>query len=203
MPKIRASTVAEHRAQARAAVLDAFDALLDERGYEAITLSDVAGRAGMARNTIYNYAPDKAALLAAAFARSGTSLGQEIGHIAEDRARPAAERLAMVVRLLLVRFTRGTQRLLLLHNVARTLSDDARAELAAPFDVVRVHVLRIVRDGVAAGEFAPPADLELTFELMVGVMQAATLRVAHDPGAAGVTVESVTTFLLNAIRPAG
>ncbi|MFC5825306.1 TetR/AcrR family transcriptional regulator [Nonomuraea insulae] len=200
MPKIRAGNLAEHRTLTWNALLDSFDALLDERGYEAISLSDVATRAGMARNTIYNYVDDKAGLLAAAFERSGRSLSEEIGRIAEDRDSPAAMRLSNVVRLLLVSFASGTRRLLLLHDVSAALPAAERAKLAAPFDAVRTHVLRIVVDGIDAGQFAPVADAELTFELMVGTMHAAVLRVVRAPGTADATAEVVTPFLLNALR---
>ncbi|GAA3667512.1 hypothetical protein GCM10022224_034670 [Nonomuraea antimicrobica] len=200
MPKIRAGNLAAHRALTWNALLDSFDSLLDERDYEAISLSDVAARAGMARNTIYNYVDDKAGLLVATFERSGRSLSEEIGRIADDRTLFAATRLGEVVRLLLVSFAGGTRRLLLLHDVSTAMPADERAKLAAPFEAVQTHVMRIIVEGIDAGEFGPVDDVELTFELMVGVMQPALHRVVSDPESAGATAGVVTHFLLNALR---
>ncbi|MDX5318498.1 MAG: TetR/AcrR family transcriptional regulator, partial [Actinomycetes bacterium] len=59
MPRILADSLAEHRTLVRARILDAFGAELHENGYAALTLAHVATRAGIARNTIYNYAADK------------------------------------------------------------------------------------------------------------------------------------------------
>jgi AcrR family transcriptional regulator len=46
-------------------VFDSFSQLLYERGYDALTLADIAKTAGMARTAIYNYFPDKETLLLA------------------------------------------------------------------------------------------------------------------------------------------
>ena len=59
MPRILADSLAEHRTLVRTRILDAFGAELHENGYAALTLAHVASRAGIARNTIYNYAADK------------------------------------------------------------------------------------------------------------------------------------------------
>lgn len=51
------------------AALDAFLALIGERGYEAVTLRDVAEKAGLGMAELYRVHPDKAALVAAFLAR--------------------------------------------------------------------------------------------------------------------------------------
>ncbi|MGM0386623.1 MAG: TetR/AcrR family transcriptional regulator, partial [Actinomycetota bacterium] len=70
MPRILADSLAEHRTLVRARILDAFGEELHDNGYAALTLADVAGRAGIARNTIYNYAADKNELMLAFVERS-------------------------------------------------------------------------------------------------------------------------------------
>ncbi|MEE3921402.1 TetR family transcriptional regulator [Micromonospora sp. BRA006-A] len=55
MPKIQASTVAEHRAAQRAALLDAARALLSEHPEQIPSLADVARHAGLARSSAYSY----------------------------------------------------------------------------------------------------------------------------------------------------
>lgn len=63
MPRISADSVAEHVAQQEAAVLNAALELFLERGYEHVTLADIAARIGLARNSLYRYFPDKAHIL--------------------------------------------------------------------------------------------------------------------------------------------
>lgn len=53
MPKIAAPTVAEHREQIRAALVDAAEAIL--RAGEPLTAGVVSAAAGIARNSIYRY----------------------------------------------------------------------------------------------------------------------------------------------------
>ncbi|GGK74112.1 TetR family transcriptional regulator [Sphaerisporangium melleum] len=54
MPRIRASTVAEHRAAQHRALLDAAREILAETG-QPPTLTQVAARAGLARPSLYQY----------------------------------------------------------------------------------------------------------------------------------------------------
>lgn len=63
MPRIAAPTLAEHRELIRQRLYTAFAELMRERGYDAITLSDVAAAAGVSRTAIYNHVRDKEALL--------------------------------------------------------------------------------------------------------------------------------------------
>jgi len=63
VPRIKAASVAEHVAEQEAAVFNAAIALFVERGYEHVTLADIAGRIGLARNSLYRYFPDKAHIL--------------------------------------------------------------------------------------------------------------------------------------------
>jgi AcrR family transcriptional regulator len=65
VPKVTGGSVVAHREATRAAIFTAFARLVYERGYDTITLADVAGAAGMSRTTMYNYFPDKDALAVA------------------------------------------------------------------------------------------------------------------------------------------
>lgn len=58
MPKIATPTLAEHRELVWQRLYTAIAELMRERGYDAITLSDVAA-AGVSRTAIYNHIRDK------------------------------------------------------------------------------------------------------------------------------------------------
>ena len=63
MPKIHAASVAAHRAQQRAALLDAARELLAEGDASKVTFTEVARRTGLARNSVYKYFTDRRELL--------------------------------------------------------------------------------------------------------------------------------------------
>ncbi|WP_066943791.1 TetR/AcrR family transcriptional regulator [Microtetraspora fusca] len=64
MPKISAATVADHRANQHAALLDAARAILAEQGVQALTPAAVGSRVGLARSSVYRYFASTADILA-------------------------------------------------------------------------------------------------------------------------------------------
>lgn len=63
MPRIRAATLAAHRAGQRRALLDAAKDILVEAGGDALSLSSVAARVGLARSSLYQYFDSRQDLL--------------------------------------------------------------------------------------------------------------------------------------------
>jgi AcrR family transcriptional regulator len=57
--------VQSHRQEVRQAILDAVGQLVEQQGVLAVTMSEVAERAGIGRATLYKYFPDVQTLLAA------------------------------------------------------------------------------------------------------------------------------------------
>lgn len=65
MPKISAASVADHRAQQRAALVRAAHELLEEGDAARVTFGAVADRLGLARNSVYKYFGSRQELLEA------------------------------------------------------------------------------------------------------------------------------------------
>ncbi len=65
MPKIIGGSLEEHRERMHELIFSSLAALLRERGYDTVTLADVAAAAGIGRTAMYNYYPDKETLLIA------------------------------------------------------------------------------------------------------------------------------------------
>jgi AcrR family transcriptional regulator len=85
VPKLWNETIAAHRAAVHDAVLDAVAALVAEHGLASVTMTEVAGRSGIGRATLYKYFPDVEAILTAWHER------QISRHLAElTEAREAA-----------------------------------------------------------------------------------------------------------------
>lgn len=74
--------------EARAAVLEAADDILAERGFAGVTIEGIAARAGVAKQTIYRWWPSKTDILfealaedaAAHFTVRGDDLGSDLRH---------------------------------------------------------------------------------------------------------------------------
>lgn len=94
MPRIEAPTVAEHHAMRRAALVAAARELFADGGAAAVTPAAVAGRAGLARTSVYQYFPSTDALVAAAleatFAAANGALAEAVARAGDPRARVRA-----------------------------------------------------------------------------------------------------------------
>lgn len=185
MPRISEESLAVHRQRAEARLLDAWAELMSEHGYEATTLAMVAQRAGMARNTVYNYFASKEALLRAYVEREVAQVVPRVT-AAVDAEVGARRRLATLVAQQLGYFSdQGAA----LHPPAGSLSPAAEAALAGHFEPIRRLIGRILREGVHEGELRP-LDTEHTTELVLAVLDA-----FRDPLASGQMSHQAATEL--------
>ncbi|GII31171.1 hypothetical protein Pmi06nite_46130 [Planotetraspora mira] len=97
MPKLWTETIDAHRAAVRDAALDAMAALVAEHGLVALTMSQIAEKAGIGRATLYKYFPDAQAVLTAWHERQITAHLDQLAAVA-DQAAPAVVRLQAVLR---------------------------------------------------------------------------------------------------------
>jgi AcrR family transcriptional regulator len=65
VPKVWADTIEEHKEAVRRAVLDATETLISSEGLAGISMSRIAGEAGIGRATLYKYFPNTQEVLAA------------------------------------------------------------------------------------------------------------------------------------------
>ncbi len=150
MPRVTGGSLEEHRRTARARVFDAFSRLLYERGYDAITLADIAETAGMARTSMYNYYPSKEALLVAytddEMARFVNDLRIELHRSPEPIAR-----LRLFVRRQLEYF--ATHHLPPGGALRDVLSGDAFRRIYEHARTLEDILRQILTDGAADGSF--------------------------------------------------
>ncbi|WP_157245221.1 TetR/AcrR family transcriptional regulator [Nonomuraea typhae] len=141
MPRISAATIGEHRAQTQDRILQAVSRLSRVQGIDAISMTDVAGEAGITRTVLYNYYPDKAALLLAFTERVTQYFLDSYERELPEDASPA-DRLRAFIRLQLAG--------LLAHphpgaaDLSATLGPDAYQQLAehvAPMQRVLEEIL--------------------------------------------------------------
>lgn len=196
MPRIKGATFQAHHEQVWTDLTAATGALLTERGYDGFNLGHVAARAGIARNTIYNYAKDKAALAAKIAQHASRDILARIDEIAAG-PEPAPRRLAQIVDTLMRAFDTPAVRLML-HSPATAVPQDVLEHPEGPFAQVAAVVERVLREGVTEGTFRPVGDVVLTTHLLSGVVRAGAERTA-----AGADIEqvlpAVTDLLLAAL----
>lgn len=82
MPRIKGASIGEHHELVWAGLAGALRELLTERDYDSITMGHIAERAGLARNTLYNYGRDKGALVTALTERVGRPTVARVAAIA-------------------------------------------------------------------------------------------------------------------------
>lgn len=193
MPKIIGGSLAEHRAQVRARLFAALASLMAESGFDAVSLADIAARAGVSRTAVYNHVPDKEALLLAFIEHETASYLDRLRH-ALDGVEDPEEQLRVFVRQQ-VRLKREYH----LGPGSDLRSVVSRATLVRLRDhAVQVEeVLRgILSAGIATGRL-PDQDLDAVVPLVNACLRAHGLP---EPDAdADEAVEATEAFVLRAV----
>ncbi|MEV0587643.1 TetR/AcrR family transcriptional regulator [Nonomuraea sp. NPDC050310] len=195
MPRITAATIGEHRAQTRDRILQAVSRLSRVQGIDAISMTDVASEAGITRTVLYNYYPDKAALLLAFTERVTHYFIESFERELPADASPA-ERLRAFVRLQLAG--------LLAHphpgaaDLSATLGPDAYQQLAEHVAPMQAILVGIIADGVESGDFHAP-DVPATARMVLAVIGAERVPLISGTIALEDASAMVTGFVLRAL----
>lgn len=193
MPKILGGSLDEHRRQTRARLFLALQDLMAERGFDAITLADIAAHAGIGRTAIYNHFADKEELLVE-FIWASTEEFVAILNRALEGVDDPVERLRTYIR--------HDARLSRDHHVPP--ASDMRTVLS-PETLVRMRehavlaesVMRaILEDGMATGQFAPQ-PIDVTVRLINACLSSRAVP-QHEP-ARTAALASVEEFVLRAV----
>jgi AcrR family transcriptional regulator len=154
VPRLWSQTIEAHRREVREAILDATAALVAAGGLNAVTMSQIAGQAGVARATLYKYFPDVGAVLLAWHERH---LDGHLRQLVEmrDQAGDAWQRLGAVLETFAVishqsRGHHDAEVTALLHQPERV--HRARQHL---HDLVRDVLIEAVASGHVRDDTAP------------------------------------------------
>lgn len=161
MPKITGGSLEEHRHRTRARVFAALERLLAEQGYDSITLADIAAAANVGRTVIYNYYPDKEALLLDMAGQQSDDYRRRL-EAALGRAGTPVEQLGVFVRMQLRELSSqhlqiGSLRAVLSENGHRRM-----AEHVAPL----IAILREILERAQREGYLPAADLDVMLPLV-------------------------------------
>ncbi|MGW4795218.1 TetR/AcrR family transcriptional regulator [Nonomuraea sp. NPDC004297] len=195
MPRISAATIGEHRAQTRDRILQAVARLSRVQGIDAISLTDVAAEAGITRTVLYNYFPDKVALLLAFTEQVTQYFIDSYEHELPEGASPA-DRLRAFVRLQLTG--------LLAHphpgaaDLSATLGPDAYQRLAEHVAPMQRILVEILESGIEAGDFRA-LDIPAAARMILAVVGAERLPLIRGDVTAESAGELVSEFVLRAL----
>lgn len=195
MPRVTGGSLEAHRREARARVFDAFSRLMYERGYDAVTLADIAEAAGMARTSMYNYYPSKEALLTAYTDAEMERFVTEL-RAALSATEDPVEQLRVYVRHQLEYF--ATHHLPPGGALRDVLSPEAFGRMYEHARTLDEILRTILADGAAAGSF-PRAivDDPETVPLVMSCVSARRPDPADDDLES--TIEATVRFVLRAV----
>ncbi|HEX6345633.1 TetR/AcrR family transcriptional regulator [Umezawaea sp.] len=195
MPRIRGASIEQHHEMVWSDLAGAVRDLLLERDYDSITMGHIAARAGLARNTLYNYARDKGALVLALTERACAPVVDRVSSIARRSADPAADRVREIVEAVLEASTDQAMQLMFRPGSGPLVAEVPKGP-DGPFHAIVVEVEAVVRDGVARGEFRDVGDVPLVVELLSGAMRSGAERIGRDPAAFSATVGATREVVL-------
>jgi AcrR family transcriptional regulator len=195
MPRISAATIGEHRAQTRDRILQAVSRLSRVQGIDTISLTDVAHEAGITRTVLYNYFPDKAALLLAFTERVTRYFIDSYEQGLPEGASPA-DRLRVFVRLqldgLLAHPHPGAA------DLSAALGPAAYQQLAEHVAPMQRILIDILDSGAASGEFQV-LDVAATARMIMALIGAERVPLISGTVTVDRATELVSAFVLRAL----
>jgi len=193
MPKIRAKNLEGHHEAVWKALADGLEHLLAKRPYEQISIAEIAASAGIARNTFYNYASDKATLVAMAAARSAQALLDEIVTLSSGNETPP-QRLERILRAICSWFGNADHQRLVHCALFGAVRNSGLSIAVAPLAGINEPAERVVAEGIASGHFRPVPDVGMAVETMAGAVQAGVVRLVRRPEQMAAIIDEVVLF---------
>ncbi len=179
MPRIRATSIDEHKTLIRAELLEAAQRLIAEAGTAEIPLGEIALAAGVGRTTLYDYFSDRDDLIA-------TLVEEELPLVVDrllvegDRGASASDRLAdLAVRT--VQFVVNDPVLgLILHREVGRMGLEAQSRIRQAHANLAHAMIAMYYEAVETGEFRsmPP---ELAGRLIQDTIMSAAKAVISGP----------------------
>jgi AcrR family transcriptional regulator len=166
MPKIIGGSLHEHREQTRTKLFGALAELMSERGFDHITLADIAAHAGIGRTAVYNHFADKESLLLGYITYETSQYAERLEVALADVADPV-EQLRTYVRQQ-ADLTRDFH-LAPGPDLRTVLSPETAGRLREHAVVVEDILRRILAHGVEAGVFVDQ-DFDVTVPLVTSCL---------------------------------
>lgn len=194
MPKVIGGSLETHRDLTRERIFDALARLMYERGYDSISLADVAEGAGLARTAMYNYFPDKESLLIEYAARETDRYVAQLGDALAEVDDPVGQ-MRVYIRHQLTYFSEN-------HlppgpALRHLLPQDAFQRLIDHVQALEDSLLTILRAGVD-GRYMVSEDIAATAS-MINACIGRGSSLHPDPDDLARTIALTEAFVLRAL----
>lgn len=173
-----------HREKQRRLILGAAQSLFDQHGIERVTMADIIGASGLMRSTIYQYFPNKDAIIWALMRdimeRYNTAFQQAL----QEVSGPALAQIMAILTLLGDELVSNPAQVRFLAQFdalyARNWSAEQLLDLEAQIfpQALALSLTALVRDGIADGSLRPDLNPELTMHSVINAAIAAQRRLA-------------------------
>lgn len=155
VPRIIGGSLSEHREETRRRLFAALARLMEERGFDAVTLAEVAQEAGIGRTAVYNHVPDKEALLIEYIASETEGWLKELESLLTGVDDPVGQLRVYVRHQLKMRRTFHMPA-----DLRSTVSPETQARLREHAAPVEGALRAILTEGMASGAFVvQPLDV--------------------------------------------
>lgn len=193
MPKIIGGSLHEHREQTRLRLFGALSRLMAERGFDSITLADIAQAAGVGRTAVYNHFADKESMLVG-FIMHET--GQYVAALEAELAGvdDPTEQLRAYVRAQCE--LKRDYHLAPGPDLRSVLSRSTQQRVREHVVLVEAMLRRVLSAGIESGAF-PEQDLGTTVSLVNACLSSRALP--DDQPARERAIESTVLFVLRAV----
>ncbi|MGA9595108.1 MAG: TetR/AcrR family transcriptional regulator [Acidimicrobiia bacterium] len=168
MPKINAATIDEHKEKTRTALLEAGAASFVELGLAGTSIGVLADEAGIARTTVYEYFPNKEAVLADLIYGRLPRIAERV---VADLPENPIDRLVEMVRRSLLFVDEYPVETVLLFKVSRELPKPERDAVWSVLHPIREEIMLLCAEVVAGGRLhgVDPISLGIMIgDLVVG-----------------------------------
>lgn len=194
MPKIIGGSLREHRNQTRDRLFAALAALMGERGFDSITLADIAARAGVGRTAVYNHFSDKDALLLGFIAHETERYARTLD-AALAEVRDPVEQLRTYIRENAA--LRRSFHLAPAPDLRAVVRRPTQAQLGDHAQLIEAILRRILEAGIASGAFAPQ-DVDATVTLINACLRGHVIA-GMGPPPDDAAVRAAEAFVLRAV----
>lgn len=171
---------------ARGRILDATFALVVEEGLGAVTMTRVADRADVARQTLYNHFSDVEQIVVAGIEEYNQTGFAHLVDLLEASESPETK-LDLLVRHAVAGAAHGSA----VSDIRSALSPSAQAHLDRHTQSFRMLIESIIEEGIESGDFDPTIDPAVHATLIEGALLAgADLAGRRDDAARVATATS-------------
>lgn len=193
MPRISGNSLADHREQVRHRLFTALSVLLAERGFDAISLADIAATAGVGRTAVYNHFPDKESLLLGFIDDETTQYTASLESALADVEDPVAAMRTYIRRHIQLK---RVYHLAPGPDLRSVLSPATIQRLRSHAEQVEVILRRILAEGIERGIF-PEQDLDNVVSLVHACLTGRSVPGEGPDREAAIA--ATETFVLRAI----